>query len=128
MDDWKCWLGVVEPGHFWTGDLGFTRRQLMDRGINPKVLLRGSTEIGGLSIPVGKGTCVIKENILDEDDIQRWLERLPREIAWCGERLPALAQKVFFELLKAERRTPSRGETGDPREAEKQLHRLRGVF
>ena len=35
------------------------------------------------------------------------MEKLPRQIPWCGERLPALAQKVFFELLKAERRTPT---------------------
>ena len=37
MSEWKEWLGVVEAGHFWTTDLAFTRRQLMEEGISPKV-------------------------------------------------------------------------------------------
>ncbi len=107
FDEWKFWSGVVEAGHFFTTDLTFTRRQLLEQGINPKVILRGSSEIGGLSIPVGKHTCVIRESIQDADQIQHWLRNLPREIVWSGERLPSLTQKVFFELLRAERRTPN---------------------
>ncbi|CAE8607610.1 unnamed protein product, partial [Polarella glacialis] len=44
--------------------------------------------------------------IADQDRIAAWLARLPREIPWCGERLPSITQKVFFELLRAERCTP----------------------
>ena len=106
FEDWKWWEGVVEASHFWVIDLNFTRRQLLEAGWNPKVILRGSSEIGGLSIPVGKKSCVIKEHIQDAERIQEWISNLPREIEWTGERLPALTQKVFFELLRAERRTP----------------------
>ncbi len=110
MCEWKEWAGVVEPGHFFTTDLTFTRRQLLESGCSPKVTLRGSTEVGGLTIPVGRKVCVIRERIDDRERIEAWLQKLPREIPWCGERLPALAQKVFFELLRAERRTPSAAE------------------
>ena len=37
----------------------------------------------------------------------RWLERLPLDVEYRGERLPALALSVFLALLKAKRRTPS---------------------
>ena len=107
FDEWKFWSGVVRAGHFFTSDLTFTRRQLLEQGINPKVILRGSSEIGGLSIPVGKNSCVIREYIQDAERIQQWISNLPREIVWAGERLPSLTQKVFFELLRAERRTPN---------------------
>ena len=106
FDEWKYWENVVEVGHFFTTDLNFTRRQFLEAGWNPKVMLRGSSEIGGLSITVGKKSCMIKEHIQDADRIQAWISNLPREIEWTGERLPALTQKVFFELLRAEHRTP----------------------
>ncbi len=107
MADWKPWAGVVEAGHFFTPCLTATRRQLLESGISPKVSLRGCAEIGALTIQVGRKVCVIRERIADRTRIEAWLERLPRDIAWCGERLPGLAQKVFFELLRAERRTPN---------------------
>ena len=50
---------------------------------------------------------MIRESIPDADRIQSWLGNLSRPIEWTGERLPSLTQKVFFELLRAERRTPS---------------------
>ena len=71
------------------------------------MILRGSSEIGGLSLPVGRGSCVIKEEIQYRDRIREWISRLPREVSWNGERLPALAQKVLFALLKSVRRSPS---------------------
>ena len=112
IDSWKWWEGVVQPGHFWTRDLTFTRRQLLEGGVSPKVTLRGQTEIGSLSVPVGRQSCVIREVVADQDRIENWLSRLPREIPWCGERLPSLTQKVFFELLRAERRTPGAAQRG----------------
>ena len=53
-DAWNYWEGVVEAGHFFTTDLTFTRRQLLEAGINPKAILKGASGLGGLSIPVGK--------------------------------------------------------------------------
>jgi 5-methylcytosine-specific restriction endonuclease McrA len=50
------------------------------------------------------GITLIKQEIEHRDAMDAWLKRLPREVAWCGERLPALTQKVFLELLRAERR------------------------
>ena len=66
-------------------------------------------EVGSLSFPLGKGkgSVVVKEEVQDEEAIRRWLDRLPRKVEWCGERLPALAAKVLGELLRAERQTPS---------------------
>ncbi len=107
MAEWKEWDGKIEAGHFFTRDLTFTRRRLLENGVSPKVTLRGCSEIGGLTVQVGRKICVIREQISDRNRIQAWLEKLPRDVAWCGERLPALVQKVFFELLRAERRTPS---------------------
>ena len=98
FDEWKYWSGVVEAGHFFTTDLTFTRRQLLEAGINPKVILRGSSEIGGLSIPVGRNTCMIRENIQDADRIRIWLSNLPREIVWSGERLPSPHKKCFLTI------------------------------
>ena len=61
IDDWKQWDGKVVQGHFWTDNLEHTRRQLLEKGYNCKVILRGSSEIGGLSLPVGRGTCYQRE-------------------------------------------------------------------
>ncbi len=112
ISEWKCWPGfseTLESGHYWCSDLAFCRDQLMDRGTSPKVALRNGVEIGSLSFPLGKnrGSVVIRQEIQDEESIHRWLEKLPRKIKWCGERLPALAAKVLMELLKAHRQTPS---------------------
>ena len=99
----------MEAGHYWCLDLLFVRRQLLERGVSPKVALRNGAEVGSLSFPLGKGkgSVVVKEEVQDEEAIRRWLDRLPRKVEWCGERLPALAAKVLMELLKAERQTPS---------------------
>ncbi len=107
MSDWKPWAGVVEAGHFFTSCLTTTRRQLLEAGVSPKISLRGCAEIGGLMIQTGRSVCQIREKIADRTRIQAWLQRLPRQVAWNAERLPSLAQKVFFELLRAERQTPS---------------------
>ena len=37
-------------------------------------------------------------------EIEEWLKHLPRQIEWNAERLPAITQKLFFSLLKSERR------------------------
>ena len=47
---------------------------------------------------------MIKQEIEHEEEIRQWLSNLPRPVSWNAERLPALTQKVLFELLKAERR------------------------
>ncbi len=107
IGDWKEWQGIIAQGSFWCDNLEHTRRQLLERGYNFKVILKGSTEIGSISMPVGRGSCVIKERIPDSNLIAEWISRLPQEVSWNGERLPALAQKVLFALLKSVRRSPS---------------------
>ena len=51
-----------------------------------------------------KGLMFVKQAVEDEDRILEWLERLPKKVERCGEKLPALTQKVLFALLRAERR------------------------
>ena len=48
---------------------------------------------------------MIRQSIDHEEEIEAWLSKLPREITWNAERLPALTHKVLNELLKAERRS-----------------------
>ena len=99
-DDWKEWCGEVVQGHFWTINVEHTRRQLLEKGYNCKVVVRGSSEIGSLSLPVGRGSCVFKRVYPIVIAFVNGSQKLPREVSWNGERLPALAQKVPFCLTE----------------------------
>jgi len=82
----------------------------LESGRNPKVSLYKGTRITSLSYPCTqaldgcKGSCVIRKHIEHREEIERWLQKLPRPVAWNAEALPALTHKVLNELLKVERR------------------------
>ena len=71
------------------------------------------TTVGKLSYQCVKavdgctGLCRIREEPPHASAMVRWLEHLPLDAEYRGERLPALALSVFLALLKAKRRTPS---------------------
>ena len=87
-------------GFFWCDNLEHTRRQLLERGYNFKVVLKGSTQIGAVSMPVGRGSCVIKERIPDSNRIAGWISRLPQEVSWNGERTPGISSEGAFCLAE----------------------------
>ena len=110
MKEWQVLPWPVEPGHFFTVDLEATRRKLLESGRSPKISLYKSSQIVALKYQCTqaadgcKGLCVIKQAIEHEEEIRAWLSRLPREVPWHAEGLPALTNKVLNELLRAERR------------------------
>ena len=107
--EWKTYHEPA-PGYYFTSDLNSVRRRLLESGRNPKISLQGGSAIMSLSYECteqkdgAKGLMFVKQAVEDEDRILEWLERLPKKVEWCGEKLPALTQKVLFELLRAERR------------------------
>jgi 5-methylcytosine-specific restriction endonuclease McrA len=111
MSEWKSWSMPPQPGYYFADDLDFARKKLLESGRSPKVALFKGTSIVSLKYQCTeaadgcKGLCVIRRSIEYEDQISQWLSKLPREITWNAERLPALTHKVLNELLKAERRS-----------------------
>jgi hypothetical protein len=121
ISEWKDWSMPPEPGYFFAQDLDRVRKELLESGRNPKVSLHRGTRITSLSYmctqardgpdykmqsgPGRRGSCVIRKQIEHREEIQEWLRRLPREVAWNAEALPALTHKVLNELLRAERRS-----------------------
>ena len=59
---------------------------------------------------INQAACVTSESYQQKTDLEAWLANMPRSIQWNGEGIPALTQKCLLELLKAERRTPSKDE------------------
>jgi len=106
IEDWSYYEGTPTPGYFFARDLNFIRRKLLESGRSPKVTLQNGSQVIGLSYMCTegkdqcKGLCVIKQEIEHEDQIRQWLDRLPRPVSWNAERLPAMTQKVLFELLR----------------------------
>ena len=84
--------------------------------MSPKDTLKNGTEIASLQYRCVQakdgcsGMCVIRELPPETNEIEQWLGNLPRAIEWRGEGIPALTPKVLLELIKAERRTPSKQE------------------
>ena len=75
------------------------------------------------------GMCIIRELPPEKNENEEWLGNLPRAIEWRGEGIPALAQKVMLEPMKAERRTPSKAEQQSILEEQKSRCNLcGGVF
>ena len=100
-----------EPGRFFAANLEARRKTLLEGGRSPKVALYGGSKVVSPKYQCTKakdgqtGLCVVKEAIEHADALAGWLERLPRQVEWHFERLPALTHKVLNELLKAERRS-----------------------
>ena len=116
VDDWQKINGTPEPGHFFTFGMQGTRRKLLESGRCPKITLKNGTEIASLQYRCVQakdgcvGMCIIRELPSEKIDIEEWLGNLPRVIEWRGEGIPALTQKVLLQLIKADRRTPSKQE------------------
>ena len=110
--EWKLWDGTPAPGLFYVDDLAFVRRKLLESGRSPKVGLRDLATIQSLTYHCVKsldgcsGACRIRELPPDAHEIQAWLQALPVDVEYRGQRLPSITQEVFLALLKAERRTP----------------------
>jgi hypothetical protein len=119
MDQWQEWDGQPRPGFFHAPDLAAVRKQLLESGRNPKVILRNLKDYGSVRyqcvncLDGDHGLCVIKEMPKYEVEIKAWLGRLAEngcEVEWVGEGLPSITYKVLLHLLKCDRRTPKHGE------------------
>ena len=117
VSTWEPYEGP-KPGNFYHSDLDFVRKRMLESGRNPRIVLRSLAKIGSLryqcvqGLDGSKGLCVVREMPLHSDEITEWLANLKRtsdvDVEFCGERLPAITQKVLLQLLKIERRTPKR--------------------
>ena len=110
FSEWRPWEGAVKPGYYWCEDLVAARRALLAAGRNPKVTLRSLGIYSSLrlrcvaALDKAKGDCILRERPQEHVQIAVWLAKLG--VPWCGERLPAAAQKALLTLLKATRREP----------------------
>jgi len=108
---WRHMVWPPEPGYFFDVSLEVCRKQLLESGRSPKVTLHNGSNIVNLKYQCTKakdgqsGLCMVKETIPHQKELGEWLARLPRQIDWNAERLPALTHKVLSELLRAERRS-----------------------
>jgi hypothetical protein len=104
---WRYMVWPPEPGHFFD-NLEMCRKKMLESGRSPKVALYGGSKVVSLKYQCTKakdgqtGVCVVKEAIPDAKKLEEWLQRLPRQVDWHAERLPALTHKALNELLKAE--------------------------
>ena len=116
LAEWQEWDRRPRPGQFWCSDLQAARRWFLQSGRSPRVVLRSMVELSSLSYVCNEttdgcaGVCKLRELPPEAESIQAWLRRLPRDIEYRGERLPAITARVFLELLRAERRTPPASE------------------
>jgi hypothetical protein len=67
MEKWEPWEGEARPGMFWAEDLMAVRKELLDSGRNPKVVMKTLKDYSSLKYHCVKrvdgafGLCVIKE-------------------------------------------------------------------
>jgi hypothetical protein len=54
--------------------------------------------------------CRVRQLPQEAAAIQQWLVNLPLKTEWKGEGLPSTSQRVFNELLRSERRSPTPAE------------------
>ena len=59
-----------------------------------------------------EGTCKLRQLPQEAKSIQRWLAKLHLgdDYEYKGEGLPGITQRVFCQLLRAERRSPAQAE------------------
>ena len=82
---------------------------MLESGRNPTISLRNLAQYSQVTYKCTKkrdgeqGACVVRERPDDDEAIVDWLSRLPLDLEYRGERLAAVALKVFLTLLKAER-------------------------
>ena len=99
----KLYTGKPEPGLFYVSDLAWERKRMLASGRSPKVTLRDMTTVGQLSYQCVQavdgctGLCRIREEPPYARECEEWLQNLPLDMQYRGERLPALALNVFLE-------------------------------
>ena len=116
FSEWHQWDGKPRGGTFWCHELATVREWFLCSGRNPRVSLRNLVDISSLSYQCCKamdgcsGVCRVRQLPQEAAAIQQWLVNLPLKIEWKGEGLPATSQRVFNELLRSERRSPTPAE------------------
>ncbi len=94
------------------------RQWFLCSGRNPRVTLKSVVDISSLTYVCtqrkdgAEGTCKIRQLPAEAGSIRHWLARLPLgdDFEYGGEGLPAITQRVFSALLRAERRSPAQAE------------------
>ena len=108
--EWREWQHGQQPesGIFWTKtDLTTIRSQLLAAGHSPRVMLRSSVEYSALKLCIKKGEpCVIRQLPEEVEVLEQWLQKLPLDVPYRGQRMAGLAHEVLMQLLKAERKQP----------------------
>lgn len=109
-NEWKMWSdggGEPEAGHFWCfeEDIAKVRAELLQSGLNPKVLMKDEARIRSLILNLRKkkGTMVIHAMPEDFIQIEAWLKRLDIGLPYRGEGLPSVSLKVLQTLIKKSR-------------------------
>ena len=89
------------------GHLPTIRAQLLAAGHSPRVMLRSSVEYSALKLRIKKGEpCVIRQLPEEAEVLEQWLQKLPLEMPYRGQRMASLAHEVLMQLIKAERKQP----------------------
>ena len=108
--EWREWQHGQEPesGIFWTKThLPTIRAQLLAAGHSPRVMLRSSVEYSALKLRIKKGEpCVIRQLPEEAEVLEQWLQKLPLDMPYRGQRMASLAHEVLMQLIKAERKQP----------------------
>jgi hypothetical protein len=104
---WEPWeAGALTAGHFWVeeGELDAVRGWFLAEGRHPKVILKSEHQARSLeytlSADEGRGVVVVHGLPAEAREIQAWLGRLELNLAYRGEGLPNISQKVLLALLK----------------------------
>lgn len=102
--EWQHWNGSMEPGHYYTDDIGKARLELHAQGTCPKVSLNGVGAPKALRIPAGKEEVVVhrwpREGNVCEAFADELYRRTKRKVPYKGESLASFANVVLTELLK----------------------------
>ena len=110
IGEWKEWHPGQEPesGIFWTTThLTTIRSQLLAAGHSPRVMLRSSVEYSALKLRIKKGQpCIIRGLPEEAEVLEQWLQKLPLNAPYRGQRMASLAHEVLMQLIKAERKQP----------------------
>ena len=70
-------------------------------------MLRSSVEYSALKLRIKKGEpCVIRQLPEEAEVLEQWLEKLPLNAPYRGQRMASLAHEVLMQLIKAERKQP----------------------
>ena len=118
-----------ESGIFWTTThLTTIRSQLLAAGQSPRVMLRSSVEYSALKLRIKTGQpCIIRGLPEEAEALEQWLQKLPLDTPYRGQRMAGLAHEVLMQLIKAERKQPSPETRQAILDQQNSLRNLRGA-